>query len=507
MQNDKESFNRVALLSGARFLGMAFSFAIPMYLSRHLSVETYGTYKLVTLIYWFAQVALNLGLDDSVNYYLRWDRKNFALYSWNALLSNFVITGIVALGLTIFRLPIAKLLNDLDLANYLPLLGVLIVVTICSQQMEGLLINFNRFKERLYLDAGTEFLKSAALLGAFILFDSITWALGFLSVLMTLRLIWVVYTIEGHKNNDGLKYRDGCKFIPTQIKYGLPLGFSRIITNLLNVENFVISSFYNITQFTIYSVGSFENPLINSLRSSVYELIIIQLIEEVRNGNFQKAEDTWRRMSRKLLLVIIPFSIYTAFFSKELITFIYSNKYAESAPYLTVFSLYIFIGCLNPEPLFRAASQTAYALKIKIVGVILGVALIFAGAYWISPMGVLWAKIIAVGAMNLFGLVVGARMINSNFFRLFMWSDLIKLSALSTIFSAILKYCFQDFNWLPFWILATSFTIFTILLFVASIFTHLLKPDEIGHLRYLWLKLMGKFKIGKKLQVPLDSEG
>ncbi|MFM6928347.1 MAG: lipopolysaccharide biosynthesis protein [Bdellovibrio sp.] len=507
MENDKESFNRVALLSGARFLGMAFSFAIPMYLSRHLSVETYGTYKLVTLIYWFAQVALNLGLDDSVNYYLRWDRKNFALYSWNALILNFLITGIVALGLTVFRFPIAKLLNDSDLANYLPLLGLLIVTTICSQQMEGLLINFNRFKERLYLDAGTEFLKSAALLGAFMLFDSIAWALGFLSILMTVRLAWVIYTIEAHKKKEALKYRDGGKFVANQIQYGLPLGFSRIVANLLNVENFVISSFYNITQFTIYSVGSFENPLINSLRSSVYELINIQLIEEVRNGNYHKAEDTWRRMTRKLLLVIIPFSIYTAFFSKELITFIYSDKYVDSAPYLAVFSLYIFIGCLNPEPLFRAASQTAYALKIKIVGVILGVALIFAGAYWINPMAVLWAKVIAVGAMNIFGLVVGARMINSSFFKLFMWPDLIKLSALSTVFSAGLKYCFKDFNWLPFWTLATSFSIFTVLLFIAASATHLLKPDEVSHLRYLALKLLAKFKIGKRLQAPLDSEG
>lgn len=506
MQNDKEAFNRVVLLSGARFLGMAFSFAIPMYLSRHLSVETYGTYKLVTLIYWFAQVALNIGMDDSVNYYLRWDRKNFALYSWNALVLNFLVTGAVALAMTVFRFPIAKLLNNQELANYLPLLGLLIVTTICSQQMEGLLINFNRFKERLLLDAGTEFLKSVALIAAFMFFDSISWALGFLSALMTIRLIWAIYTIEIHKKKEGIKYRNGGKLIPLQLKYGLPLGFSRIVTNVLNVENFVVSSFYNVTQFTMYSVGSFENPLINSLRSSVYELINIQLIEEVRDGAYEKAIDTWRRMSRKLLLVVIPFSVYTAFFAKEFITFIYSDKYVDSAPYLTVFNLYIFIGCLNPEPLFRAASQTAYALKIRIVGVLAAVALIVASAYWISPLAVLWAKTLSVGIMNLVGLAIGARMIKSHFFKLFAWSDLLKVTAFSTIFSAALKYCFMGVSWLPFWILAASFSIFTMLLFIAAVFTHLLKPDEVAHLRQMATNALAKIRIGKKLPNPLDSQ-
>jgi len=48
------------------------------------------------------------------------------------------------------------------LAQYLPILGFLIVVTLSSLQIEGFLINLNRFKARLYLDAGTELVSGPA---------------------------------------------------------------------------------------------------------------------------------------------------------------------------------------------------------------------------------------------------------------------------------------------------------------------------------------------------------
>ncbi|WP_413586700.1 lipopolysaccharide biosynthesis protein [Bdellovibrio sp. HCB274] len=504
MQQHKEGFNRVALLTGARIFGVIFSFAIPMYLGRHLEVDTYGTYKQVTLIYWFAQVALNLGLDDSVFYFLRWDKKNFPLFSMNALVFNVLVTGFLALMMTVFRFDIAALLNNPDLAQYLPVLGYLIVVTLCSLQIEGFLINFNRFKARLYLDAGTELLKSVAIMGAFILFDSIFIALALLSLVMTVRMLWMIYTMHSHKVREGVRYRDAHKFFMDQARYGLPLGVSRIVQNILNMENLFISSFYNVRQFTFYSVGCFENPIVNSLRTSLYELVNIELIDNIKSGNYEKAAETWRRMTRSLFLVVVPFTIYMMFFAKEMIVFIFSDKYVESVPFFIVFNFYIFIACLNPEPLFRSTSNTGYALKIKVLGVVLGLLMIIGGAYYIGPMAVLWGKILAVAFINISGLFIGARLLKTNILNLFMWKDLGKTVMLSVVFGFIFRAAFYNLTWHPFWVLAASSSVYAVFYFFFACRLNLVRPEEAEHLFNMIKKVFAKLGLIKKLEVARD---
>lgn len=492
------------MLTAARIFGIIFSFVIPMYLGRHLEVDTYGTYKQVMLIYWFSQVALNLGFDDSVFYFIRWDKKNFPLYSLNSLLFNFIVTGVLAILMTVFRVEIAQLLNNPELARYLPLLGLLIVVTLCSLQIEGFLINLNRFKARLILDAGTELLKSVAILGAFLIFDSIMVALILLVVLMVLRLIWTVSIMHSHKIKEGLLYRNSSKYFMAQARFGLPLGISRIVQNILNMENLFISSFYNITQFTFYSVGCFENPLVNSLRTSLYEVVNIDLIDQVKHKNFEGAAEVWRRMTRKLFLVVVPFTIYMAFFAKELIVFIFSDKYAASAPFFVVFNFYIFIASLNPEPLFRSTSNTGVALKIKIFGVVLGLLMIIGGAYWVGPMAVLWGKILAVSFINISGLIIGARLIHTSVFNLFNWRDLGKTAVISLLSSLVIRAIFYDFTWHPFWILAASFSVYFGLMIFVSCKINLLKADEISYIVFKLKSGLAKIRGRRQSEVLSD---
>ncbi|XGC79505.1 lipopolysaccharide biosynthesis protein [Bdellovibrio bacteriovorus] len=492
IQNDGKSPERLIFLAGARIFGLVFSFLIPMYLGRHLEVETYGTYKQVMLIFWFSQIALNFGFDDSVNYFLRWDRKNFSLYALNALIFNFVATSLLALGLSLYRVEIAALLNNPDLAQYIPLLGLLIVVSISSAQVEGFLINLNRFKARLYLDAGTEFLKSVAILAGFLFFHSITVALIFLVFLMVLRFVWMVSILHSHKVEQGVRYKDAGGFFKAQAKFGVPLGVSRIIQNILNMENLFVSSFFSVVQFTYYSVGCFENPLINSVRASLYELVNIDLVDNVKNKDFTKAAETWRQMNRTLFLIVIPFTVYMTFFAKEIIVFIFSDKYLASVPFFMLFNLYVAVTCLNPEPLFRATSNTGTALKIKVFGVVMGLLLIIGGAYWFGPMAVLIGKIIAVAFINISGLIMGARFIQNKARNLFVWRDLVLALALSTVLSALIKYIFIDYNWHPFWILAASFSVYFSVMFVSGVKTGLIKTHEVEYVQKFVLKIVRK---------------
>jgi len=390
-----------------------------MYLGRKLSVETYGTYKQIMLIFWFAQVALNLGIDDSAYYNLRWDPKRFPLYSLNALFFNLAATGCLWFLMVFFANDIGSLVNNPELSGYLPILGFLLVTTVSSMQIEGILIGMNRFNERLAVEMGMELLKSLAIVCAFFFFDSIYVALVMLSALMTLRLIATLVTIIKYKRIESLQLSDAPALFIGQLKFGLPLGISRILQNILNMENFFISSYFNLAQFTYYSVGCFENPLVNATRTSMFEITNIEMIDAIKNDGKAAAVRVWNTMTRKLFLIIIPLAIYMIFFAKEIIVLIFSEKYLPSVPFFMVFNLYLIVGALNPEPLFRATSKTPQALKLKFYGLLLGVALLVIGAYYGGPLWALVGKVIGVSLMNILGLIAGARLLDSHFIKLF----------------------------------------------------------------------------------------
>jgi O-antigen/teichoic acid export membrane protein len=495
LDQNKKSFNRAALLTASRIIGILFSISIPMYLGRHLSIETYGTYKQLMLLFWFAHVALNLGLDDSAYFFLQKDPQHFPLYCFNALLFNLFFTAILWLLLHTYKIEISSLVGNRVLAQYLPLMGYLIMATVCSMQIEGMLIvGLNRFNERLAIEILTELLKSLAILIAFYFFNSLFMALIFLSAIMTFRLLATVSLIHRCKIIGKLSYRDAPKYLPRQLSFGLPLGLSRILQNILNMENFFISSFFSLAQFTFYTVGCFENPLVNAARTSIFELANIDMTDAINHNDLPKAIAVWNGMTRKLFLIIIPFVIYMIFFSREIIIFIFSIKYIPSIPFFMVFNLYLIVGALNPEPIFRATSKTFLAFKIRFLGLIVGILLLVGGAYLGGPLYALAGKILGVFIMNVTGLVYGARLLKSNILNLFQWRDLASVTFLSLILSIGLKLTFANLTWYPFWILAFSFSSFVVLHFIFSCWINLIKDDEIYYLKLLFRRFVLNYK-------------
>lgn len=493
---ENTNFNKAALLTAARIFGIMFSLFIPMYLGRKLSIETYGTYKQIMLFFWFSNVALNLGLDDSTYYFIRKDPRNFPLYSLNALIFNLIVTALIWMAFSVFKVEISQLIGNKELVNYLPLLGFLTLTTVTSMQIEGILfIGLNRFKERLMIEIGTEFLKSMAIIAAFYFYNSIEAVLILLSLLMSFRLLLVIVILNYCKNKNGLSIKNSPKFIIQQIKFGLPLGLSRIFQNILNMENYFISAFFSLSQFTYYSVGCFENPLVNAARSSIYELGNIDMVDAMKNSNKSKAILVWKSMNRKLIFIIVPFIVYMVLFSKEIILFIFSNKYLPSVPFFMIFNIYLFVGILNPEPIFRATNKTFLALKIKIIGLLIGVLLIISGAYWGGAIYALAGKILGVFLMNLAGLIFSAHLLDTNVLNLFNLKIFSQVFLISLVTSTLLRLVFLHTTWIPFWVLATSFSLYVLIMFILSCWINLIKEEEIDYLKIYTNKIFLKFKI------------
>lgn len=464
----------------ARLIGVVFSFLIPMFLGRHLSIEEYGTYKQVMLIYWFAQIALNLGFDDAAYYYYRLSKDKLALYGFNSLILNLTITGGVAAVLVLFKDQLAQRLNNPDLAEYVFPVSALIVLTLCSLQFEGFLLNTNQVKKRFILDISTELSKAIGILAGYVFFNSLHVVLLLLNLIMITRLLGAIHLIYQHHRAAGLKLWEARLYLGAQFRYGLPLGASRIVHNLLNLETFLISSIFSLRQFTFYSVGSFENPLINTARGALYEVVNIDLVENIKGGFNRQTLKVWTSMLEKLFMIAIPLTVFMMFYSKEVMVFIFSEKFQESSVYFRVFNLFILLSCLNPEPLFRAAQATGALFKIRLIGGLVGVCLLLTAAFNGEALYVLWAKVFVTGALNLVGLYFMAGFLKIRFRNLIPINFLFRVGAISLALGGLCKATFDLINLPLFFNLSLSFGVFCLGYLYCLV---VLKYVSIGELR------------------------
>jgi O-antigen/teichoic acid export membrane protein len=485
--SEKDSFNKAILLTLARLFGVVFSFLIPVYLSRTLAIEEYGTYKQILLLYWFSQVALNLGVDDAAYYELRICPEKFPLFCTNALLFNIFVTSLAWVGLVVFQNPIANLLNNPELAQYLPWLGLLIFLTINSMQLEGILIGLNRFKERLALELTVELLKAMGILIAFIIWGEITYVLWALSLLMGIRLLMTLGIIHLNSQKLKLKYFEAFSTMGRQLRYGLPLGISRILQNIINLEKLLISSFYSVRDYTIYSVGSFENPFINAGQASFYELANLEMLDAVKKERLDLALQLWQNLIRKLSLIVVPFVCFTYFFAAEIITLVFSSRYVESILYFKIFNFFILVNALNPEPLFRCVSKTSQLLSIKTIGYLTLAVILLLTAYLATPAWVMISKILGIGLINSLCLVVGGSYLQAGLKSLFRWRELGLLLFLSMVLAWLFSVIFTQLSYHPFIVLAISFSLYVPLHFTLSTLIGLIKEDELAHLKNLVL--------------------
>jgi len=289
--------------------------------------------------------------------------------------------------------------------------------------------------------------------------------------------------INKSKKSKNLSFLDCPNFLLAQLKFGLPLGLSRILHNLLNMENFFISSYFSLAQFTYYSVGCFENPLVNAARTSMFEIVNIEMTDAMKEEDYSKVIELWRSMTRKLFLIVVPFVAYMIFFSREIIVFIFSDKYLQSIPFFMLFNVFLIVGVTNPEPMFRSLRKTQLSLKIKSIGVFLGLSLLFVGAYYGGAMMALLGKIVGVFLMNMIGLTVAAKLLNTSFLRLFQWKELGIVFLISVILAGALRLIFNHIYLNSFFTLAFSFSFYVLFHFIFSCWARLIKDDEIYHLR------------------------
>jgi len=364
-----------AFLMSGRLAGIVMAFSIPIVLARVLDQSAFGTYKQLFLIYATLYGIAQLGMAESLFYFLPADPARGGRYVLNALL---VLAGAGALclaSLWAVRGPIAAWLGNPDLAAGLPWIGVYLGLMLASTLLEIVQVARKRFARAAWTYAASDLARTALCLLPVLLSRSLRGVLIGGAAFALLRfgaVIRILSTEFGHEPRPDLS------LLRTQLAYAMPFQLAVLLEILqANLHQYAVSLHFDPATFAIYSVGCLQVPLVDLLAGTSCNVMMVKMGEDLRTGSGGAAVAAWHATVRKLALAFFPLVAILLVNARDLIVFLFTARYLGSVPIFMVWTASFLLMTLPVDGVLRVHADTRFlfllgAVKLLIIGATVG---------------------------------------------------------------------------------------------------------------------------------------
>ena len=372
-----------------------FSILTGVYIIRKLSVSDYGVYNILINLVTIALFFTALGIPGILNRYIPeyYEKKQFDFLRKTALggLAVRFIAGIifVAMILLFSDVFVDYLHIPKEIIDYLPLFCILILFTIESQLLGGILIALLEQKYWNY----SNILYSAV---KFILFFfALYLGYGLIGIIWSWvavdGLLFLLYLIKNYSLNlswSANSKNESTEKIPTKrmVRYGLLYFYSTIGFFFLDIaiDNYLIAYFLDTTAVGLYSFA-FGFPL--QILSFSPALILISILIPVSIRQYTKNRDKsglkyiYQLYNKLIFFSGVPMFAGLILLSDKIILYVFNPAYIIILPIFIICSIFcaikMFVYALDPviQTLERAEIYT-YCLIFAVYNLVMDIILI-----------------------------------------------------------------------------------------------------------------------------------
>jgi O-antigen/teichoic acid export membrane protein len=378
----------LVLMSG-RIAGAAVVFAIPLVLVRLLDVHEFGTYRTLFLLYGSFFVIAQMGMSESLYYFVPRRPEAAGSYVSNAFVT-LVGLGAVAVGAGVWLAPaVADWTGNATVGWTLPLLSWFLGIMLLSAALEMVMVARKRYTLAATTYATSDVIRAAALILPVVWWRSLeallVGALGFALVRLLLMVWFLRHEFGRHLRLDRALWRQ-------QAIYALPFGSAVIIEIAqVNLHQYAVLSWFDTATFAIYSVGCLQIPIVEWLSSSAGNVMMVQMGEQVEQGRAPLA--LWHHTVVRLALVFLPMMCLFFIAAPDLLVLMFTEAYAAAAPVFMVSVLMIGLAVLPVDAVLRVYAQTRFIFGMNVFRLTFIAATI---AWFVSRFGVVGAILVTV---------------------------------------------------------------------------------------------------------------
>jgi O-antigen/teichoic acid export membrane protein len=407
---------------GATVLG----FALPLILTRLLPQAEFGTYKQVWLIVTTAYFMLQLGLAQTLYYFL--PRKDGRERAWltQASASLLLLGGLCAAILYSARFVVARQFANPELADFGLQMALMTWLMISAAPLEISLTAEGRVRTA----AWTIFLSDAVRVAASV----VPLLLG-----MGLRGFFWAYVLHG-----GVRFGLQCwfffrrgrpqldwKLMREQLAYALPFGAAVLVDiPQRTFHQWAVGWSVDAAAFAIYAQGCFQVPLINLLYAPISDILQVRLAQP---GVHQYRVHLFHDANLRLAAVFFPFTAGMVAAASLFVPALFTHVYDPSIPIFRVAILLTPLSALPLDGVLRATGHTRYLFRIFFWRLVITVPTVLLGLKLFGMMGAIVGHAAAESAMRMVMLDRVRRELEATWSEVLPWGQLAVIAVASLI--------------------------------------------------------------------------
>jgi O-antigen/teichoic acid export membrane protein len=389
------------ILAGGRVPGLVVAFAIPLVLARVFDQAEFGTYKQLFLIYATLFGLAQLGMAESLYYFVPMTPARAGRHVANALVALGSIGVACVIVLIAARERIADWLTNAALATHLVPLSGFLALMLASAVFEIVLISRRKHGQAAWAYAVSDIVRAAC----FVIPALIGWGLqGVLAgaalfaatrLAAALVVLWREFKSE---------LRVDLPVLRRQLAYALPFALAVGIEVLhINWHQYAVAARVDAAAFAIYAVGCLQIPVVDLIVMSTVNVMMVEM-SGARERSAAAALRLWHDTIGRLAFMIFPLAAFLVLMAREIIVVLFTTTYEASVPIFMLWSLTMLASVLVVDGVLRVYAQTRYlvaqnALHLLIVAVLVGPFLGFfglGGAVLVTLLATLVVRTVAV---------------------------------------------------------------------------------------------------------------
>ena len=422
MTSTESTVKPALVLMVGRGVALVATFLAPLILVRLFDQSQFGTYKQLLLVYVTLYVLSQLGLAESLFYFIPRSTGGAGGYVANSMLA-LTGTGVASLALLWATAPaVARWLGNPDLARHLPLLGVFLMLMLPSTALEIVMISRRRYADGAVSYGVSDVLRALAFVVPALLWHGLDGlligAVAFAAARLGASLIYL-------RRELGASFRPQAALAWEQLAYALPFAGTVLVETVqLNYHQYAVAHRFDAATFAVYAVGCFQLPLLELVASPLSNVMMVRMGERLRDGQGDEALAVCNRTTRTLALVFFPVLALLLVAARDVIVLLFTERYVASVPIFMVCSLNLLATVLQTDAMLRVYAATRFMLVVGILKLLLIAALIGASISAFGLPGAAVAWVTSTLAMKAVVLVGMKRSLGVGMGRLVPWRDL-----------------------------------------------------------------------------------
>jgi O-antigen/teichoic acid export membrane protein len=384
----------------ARLASAALTFAVPLVLARVLVPGSYGTFKQGWLISQTIQLVLPLGLTQSLYYFVPREpaaRDRYVAQTLWVMIGLGVLSAALVLGGA--PIVVARFDNP-ELARNLPWVAAFTAFGLAGAPLDVAWNASGRIGAAAVARAATDAGRGAFMVAGAFLTGSVAGVFAGIAAAAFLRAaVCVAVLFRRHG------FRFDAASVRRQAAYAIPFGLAFVlIVPQQQYHQYAVAAAVSAAAFAVYSVGTFQLPLVDILYTPVSELLQIGLAQAEQAGRPARAALLlFHEAVLQLSFAFVPLTGLLLVAGPDLVVLLFSGRYAAAGPIFRVAVLSVALAALPLDGVMRARAQNRFMLLLSAGKLALTLILVTAGLRLWGELGALGGWVIvealARGAM------------------------------------------------------------------------------------------------------------